>query len=1217
MHTTNGHTGHQSAYIPAQFSALRDSNASLARADDSEHLVVATCWKKGLEPVHAAKTVERQPDGTWHGVKSPFPAGNIYPHLFEVDDIYTVLEAIERLATSKFEQAPSLLYGQLTAWAMRQLETGAERIPRQGGKTFADVPQHLHFLDIDSIIAPKHIKLSDPVSSWGLWLREAVLPPEFHDTSLIAMASGSHGTTHKSGRPVPRLRVIMWLRTPITIAAFKRYAEHRLVPHLAEHCEFVGDSPLDTSIYTPGHLIFCAPPTIIGDGTPYPHRRIALIDGLWGDDVILPEYKVAHTAPRTKLRPVATDRSDPAGIPFATIDGCLAAITPEQSNRPILKACWLLANACANQDQVRAGVNELEPRIIERLREVSEPGEFERRYREEIEGGKLLKSALAAFKKQSGMALVPQIDTRPAVECPSDPAKELAVKRDVLMTQMQRDVTACLDGDAQRRCILYSHGAGFGKTEAALRAAMSAVYRDRAFVVIAVPNTKLAKEVYERAREHSRKYLAEIWGLSVDEADAETARHIILKQGRRQLCAKLDEYEGQAAAALEQVSISPIKSVCASCGGCDWPSVSNAWRRAREEDRQRLVIMVHADLVTTLKRTVSRPDDESRVSNPNMPDLIIIDECPAATLTGGPRERQISALSTLPLGGLSKHRLEGKGRSVSTADLIGPREALASVLRQTNGRLKCADLPGLLADTQRIVAAIGDERDGRRVYYDEMQRAVEEKKPIDALARFGRELQIANFYIDMYRAIRESIECPARDEVFGISTFDSQGQMGKSVRCSVRHRLPYGPNYILLDGSAASVEDIGAYFGAQRPNMAFEHRHDHAPPGAYRLTQIPTKLFSLTMLLRGLKDHGVPSTHGNASLAILHRYINMLAAKWRGVRDHTCAVDVLLVCQKPIARTLNEISLPDNVAIETLGNLRGLDRYRDVPCLIVVGRIAAPIPVIEAQAEAIHFDDRSVAGFERVEPGSWPMQKQVLPAKGNMAPEVRAEVHPDPHCERVRRRISEDEVRQAIARARLHDRAEGNWCDLHVFGSTHTGLLIDEALTWQQAKPTLAQMAEAHGIWFRSHDSANAAYGTQSVPDGDFKAENKTLWQGVSSLTGECLEYITLENPPFKPTHKSPLNLCQYRKKAATPSGRRPRIEQALVDISRLPKEPAARQQAAIAQIERLIGTQITDFSWLEPAAGERPIGITSETSRLGGTPPSPAATHIAPEALQ
>ena len=110
MYTTLlGYTGRQSSYVSALFNAPLESSALLTRVDYSEHLVIATWWKKGLEPVHFAKTDGQQHDGAWYSVNSQYPAGDIYPLVFEVDDISTVLEPIEQPATGEFALAPSLI----------------------------------------------------------------------------------------------------------------------------------------------------------------------------------------------------------------------------------------------------------------------------------------------------------------------------------------------------------------------------------------------------------------------------------------------------------------------------------------------------------------------------------------------------------------------------------------------------------------------------------------------------------------------------------------------------------------------------------------------------------------------------------------------------------------------------------------------------------------------------------------------------------------------------------------------------------------------------------------------------------------------------------------------------------------------------------------------------------------------------------------------------
>jgi len=161
--------------------------------------------------------------------------------------------------------------------------------------------------------------------------------------------------------------------------------------------------------------------------------------------------------------------------------------------------------------------------------------------------------------------------------------------------------------------------------------------------------------------------------------------------------------------------------------------------------------------------------------------------------------------------------------------------------------------------------------------------------------------------------------------------------------------------------------------------------------------------------------------------------------------------------------------LPSNVSLEHHNNLRGLDRYKDVAALVVIGRTEPSSHAVEDDAMAL-----TGAAVERVR---WYPQDTMLTREmrdGTFSPAVGSR-HPDPVAEAVRWQICEGELLQIIGRGRGVNRTAANPLDVWLLTDTVLPIPVDEELRATDLDPTPVDLMLArHGALLSPKDAARA-----------------------------------------------------------------------------------------------------------------------------------------------
>ncbi len=170
----------------------------------------------------------------------------------------------------------------------------------------------------------------------------------------------------------------------------------------------------------------------------------------------------------------------------------------------------------------------------------------------------------------------------------------------------------------------------------------------------------------------------------------------------------------------------------------------------------------------------------------------------------------------------------------------------------------------------------------------------------------------------------------------------------------------------------------------------------------------------------------------------------------------------LLVTTKAMAQSWKKQfpNWPTHVPVLHHGAVVGLDGFKDVRLMIIIGRNLPPPWVIEQYAGAL--------SGEAVTPCSeWYTEsyETVVAADGTSA-SFKKEFHPDPLAEEVRASIAEDGTIQEIGRPRGLNRTEKDPVTIEIWGDTLPPLPVDSIRPFEWASKD--EIALGQGLWVES-----------------------------------------------------------------------------------------------------------------------------------------------------
>ncbi len=311
------------------------------------------------------------------------------------------------------------------------------------------------------------------------------------------------------------------------------------------------------------------------------------------------------------------------------------------------------------------------------------------------------------------------------------------------------------------------------------------------------------------------------------------------------------------------------------------------------------------------------------------------------------------------------------------------------------------------------------------------------------------------------------------------------------------------------------------------PLMATEpHVHVRQVLGA------PTSANALTPL------PNAPVRQRDAAAVHLREIATLIALRATTLRGRSSTPpDLLVIAQKAAIDALGTHGLPRNVAVAHFNALSGMDGWRDVAGLMVIGR-TLPAPVtVESIAAAV---TNRVPATSRGEVEWWyaSTERQINLADGGVHP-VSGEVHDDPTAEAARWSICEGELIQALGRGRGVNRTTDNPLEIDLLTDVVLPVTVDEVLAWDDVRPSRHDMMAAAGV-----ELENAADMAKAFPD---LWDSRDVAKKQNQRRGTNCYYRILYNSELSPSS----SVVAYRPAGAGQKDRQARFDLGLVPAPR------------------------------------------------------------------
>jgi hypothetical protein len=157
----------------------------------------------------------------------------------------------------------------------------------------------------------------------------------------------------------------------------------------------------------------------------------------------------------------------------------------------------------------------------------------------------------------------------------------------------------------------------------------------------------------------------------------------------------------------------------------------------------------------------------------------------------------------------------------------------------------------------------------------------------------------------------------------------------------------------------------------------------------------------------------------------------------------------LVICQLEYEQWLRE-NLPKEITVAHYNNVAGLDIFRDVRLLVLVGRTQPGPDAVETIAGALSGAMPTAAAHRNpLTDFIWytPTRRGIRLKDGSGVPVINDQ-HPDPLCETIRQQICERELVQGIGRGRGVNRNEDHPLDIELLFNTVLPITVDEVVKW-------------------------------------------------------------------------------------------------------------------------------------------------------------------------
>jgi putative DNA primase/helicase len=386
-----------------------------------------------------------------------------------------------------------------------------------------------------------------------------------------------------------------------------------------------------------------------------------------------------------------------------------------------------------------------------------------------------------------------------------------------------------------------------------------------------------------------------------------------------------------------------------------------------------------------------------------------------------------------------------------TNDLMVVLGRLADVVEKSNPRILRRDL-----------VAAGFTRDGAAKAHRWLWQCkapvpvtagMSEKQINSIISKARRENGDLRKLIRLVRAIAEMFKSDA-EYVRGVTIErDVNGEDVVRIRWRERINKDWNVPTLAMDATGDRL-----HAGALFPGLTTFVEASATMPNV-RIRQVPWSASAGKLIIKegaDLSNDEKRTRHNNTERC--RQYIQVRAAEFRGrgkefvSRDGTPRrVDVLVVCQEGVEDQLKAAAgLPFGVETCHFGNFVGIDRWRGVACIIIIGRTQPSQDDVEMRAEVLF--DREITPVE-TENGWYPKVPAGVRIRGaELGPTIYVDQHPDPYAEAVRWQICEGALVQAIGRGRGVNRTEADPLQIDVITDVVLPVEVDELVEWKVAQ---------------------------------------------------------------------------------------------------------------------------------------------------------------------
>jgi hypothetical protein len=306
---------------------------------------------------------------------------------------------------------------------------------------------------------------------------------------------------------------------------------------------------------------------------------------------------------------------------------------------------------------------------------------------------------------------------------------------------------------------------------------------------------------------------------------------------------------------------------------------------------------------------------------------------------------------------------------------------------------------------------------------------------------------------------------------------------------------------------------------------------------------------------------------------------------------------MLVITQKKFRRWLEgrllkvskPTALPEGIALEHYNNISGLDRYKDVAGLMLVGRIQPSPDDIEAYAGALTgVEPIKMPAAAPGQPRQWyrPIERAIRMADGSGVQVERCDLHPDPMGEAVRQMLCESEALQAVGRARAINRdTPERALKVWIVNNVVLDLTVNAVSQWQEPNQLVEPLALDGLILTAPGDMAKGwpnIWPTTDTAKWTLKKLQETARRGGAGFrSGISSVYLILEIPL-----RNHLAAVQYQARR----GRGQRLREAFFDL-RVWSHPGAKIIEKIGEAYRAFAHKLYSPD-IEPLVGNGKVTI-------------------------